>query len=469
MAKETKKVEAKKKSPKTPQNPPVVTPVEEPVVVTPGEVTTQNIVNSVGTTGLDANHRVDLLKMAHETFVKDPNASKRFSLELVESMSHITAMGIVSALVDEAQFGESTFTAVLRAKAYPQLVLAAHDMGIKLPDVKSLPPVPGKEGMIELPSDQIKPSAETKNALKKEHEVEQKGAKGEIELDPKKVAEMDDDALKEALTYILITDPKRSHNIKDTLTRCVDFMREFRMAQANKAQNVVEAMETLDSRSVYDWLNDAFSYVKPTHLLSGIGMGMRTVVDSEKGGISAFLILRQTLTDKDGTICWDDQSIADAVRAIVIWSCNDAIAKDTTAIEKLPTNSSGYKEEKAKFEKSIAHFNDIIDAISNPNFDFVDGMLESLDKDDKIATKMAGRICKAYYPETLKNAEDYKNLNANIQQRAGIIANMFREPGNTNLNYSEANLSDLVEYTEEEKVELRKEAAEAKKEESKNA
>lgn len=470
MAKETKKGA---KAPKTTKTPKVeVPPTEETVVVETTETTGFSPQQMIGSTGssLDANHRVDLIHLMDDVFRKDPNAEKRFTLELRESMNQIVVMGIVASLADEARFGNSTFTAVLSGTAYPQLVVAAHTMGIKLPDIKALEVK--ENGTVEIPSSEFENvNEEAAKQMDAEHKIETEGDSGSIELDPVKVAKMDEDALKKALSYILITGPKLKKSVKDTLVSCVDFMRDYRMAQADSAEKPAEVKDKLDSRSVYDWLNDAFSYVKPTHLLSGIGVGMKVLVETEKNGVSAFMILRGSLTDKEtGVPCWDDQSIADAARAITKWSCEDSIAKDTEKLNALDPKAKDYKKTKEGFENSIAHYKSIIDDVTNPNFNIIDDMENLLESGNHAVVSMAARIRNAFYPETVKKpASDYKNLYNNIKQRAGIIANMFREPGNFNQNYSEANLSDLVEYTEEEKVELRKSAAEAKKEESKNA
>lgn len=465
MAKEAKKVPSKKKStPKTPGNPPTV---ETPVVETSSEgvnASQMTVKNLAGTTGsaLDANHRVELLHLADDIFRKDPNAEKRFTLELREGMNSIIAAGVVSALADEAQFGNGTFTAVLQSSMYPQLVTVAHDMGIKLPNIKALP-----DGTVELPSTDIKPTKEAKQQLEEEHNIQIAGEKGEIELDPVKVAELDEDALVKALKYILVTGPKQKAQIKDTLVQCVEFMSAYRSALVAAGKDTTD----YSSYTTYDWLNDAFSHVKPTHLLSGIGLGMRMLADSELGGVSAFCILRTSLTDKEtNTPCWDDQSIADATKAIIKWSCEDKIAKDEAGIAALDEKSKTYDVDKKMFEKSIEALKVTIDSVMNPNFDLIDDLKDLITADNKTVVKMVSRLRRMFFPESLdKDASDYKNLYDNIQQKAGVITNMFRNASNTNQNYAESNICDLVEYTEEEKIELRKTEAKAKKEESKNA
>lgn len=468
MSKKTNPVESKaKKTPKKPTTPPVTVAETEEVIIPTGGVTAKDLAGSTGGK-LSPDGRVHLLQLADDIFRKDPNAERRFGIELTESVNHIVAAGVLSSMVDEALYGDSSFTAVLRGSVYPQLVLVAHDMGIKLPDIKALPV--NENGEVELPSTQIGVTAETKKKVKEEHEIQTKGNAGEIELDPVKVAKLDEEALKNALSYLLITGSKQQKNVKDYLTTCVDFMRAYRMAKADSAEKPAQVKDELDSRSTYEWLMDVFSYIKPTHIASGIGTGMKWLIQDEHCGVSAFLILRKSLTDSNtGEVCWDDQSIADAARAIVEWKCTDIIKGERAKIEALDKKSPNYKENLKGLEDSIAAFEKVLYEMSNPSFEMIDMLPDLVESGNETACKMAGRIRLAYYPET-KDApsSNYKNLRENLRQRAGIIANMFRDPGTINQEYSVANLTDLVEYTDEEKEELRKEEAKKKKEESKN-
>ena len=156
----------------------VTPPAEEAVIETisqeekPVNMSQMTTKNAVGQTrsSLDANHRVDLLGLAHKVFKEDPDAGRKYSLEFLDAMDSVIAAGIVSALADEAAFGEGSFSVVLQHKLYPQLVLAAKEMGVTLPTPKNLPPA--EDGTVTVNKEQIKLSKEAKEELKNEKAIE---------------------------------------------------------------------------------------------------------------------------------------------------------------------------------------------------------------------------------------------------------------------------------------------------------
>lgn len=460
---------------------PVEAPVEQTVVETVEEtktskekpeekanatnITTKNMVGRVNSS-LDANHRVDLLNLADDIFRKDPDAERKFTLEIRDSINAIVAAGVVAALADESVYGTSTFSAVLNHAMYPQLVIAAKEMGVTLPNVKALPVNEKDEVIVE--SDKIKVSKDAKKKLQEEHTIEEE----KPELDPVKVADMGEEALKKALQYLLIVGPKKT-NIKNTLVSVVDFMRTYRMTMADKAENVAEAKLKYDGYTVDKWLMDAFSYVKPTFLLHGIGRGLITMASLAKSPVSSFCILRRTLTDPEtNKPVWDDQSIADAVKAIVYLVASNAIADEQKNLDALDKKAKDYKDVSEKYKTSIDHYKKILEYVSNPDFDVISTLVQKMDDEkDPTATKIFAHVKNQYYPDKSRNG--YKNLDYDVVQRAGIITNMFITEADRNEDYNEVNIQELVAYTTEEIKEMReaeaKAKAEAKKEESKNA
>lgn len=478
MAKNNKTIQKKSKTTKV-NNKPAAAP-EEAVIVETVEQSTEskpqdkvnpsqiNVKNLTGNTNskLDANHRVDLLGLADDIFRKDPNAENRFSVEVREGMNSIIAAGVIAAISDEAVYGDSTFSAILNHTMYPQLVVVAKDMGVTLPNIKSLDVK--NDGTVEVSASQVKVSKTAKEQIVEEHAIEDE----KPELDPVKVAAMSEDDLKKALQYLLIVGPKKS-NIKQTLTSVVDFMRTYRMTLADKAENAAEAKLKFDDYTVDQWLMDAFTYVKPTFLLHGIGRGLITMASLDKSPISSFCILRKSLTDPETKQpVWDDQSIADATKAIIYLVASNCINDEQKNLDALDKKAKDYKEASKKYQDSIQHYKDILGYVSNPDPEIITSLVEKMDKDkDPVAIKIYGRIKDQYYPEKARGG--FKNIDYNITQLAGIICNMFKPIADRDTDYSTSNLHDLVAYTTEEIKEMReaevKAAAEAKKEESKNA
>lgn len=432
--------------------------------------------NAVGSTNsqLDANHRVQLLDLADRVFNR-PGAEKVFTLDLRENVNAIVAAGIVSALADEAAFGNSTFSAVLKSSMYPQLVVTAKDMGIKLPEMKAL--AVKDDGTVEVKSNDVKVSKEAKEQMKKEKEVAAAGDAGDIELDPEKVAELGEEALVNALKYLFITSFQRGKvGVKATVEKTVDFMKAYRNALAKKAENSEEAIANYNSRTMYEWLADISKYVEPTMISKGIGMGLVALVDIESAPLSAFLTLREALCDKETKKpTWSDQEIADATRFFIEFICKSEIAKERNAIENLDSKQKDYKNIVAKHEEVIANYEKRMSNVTGFSFDICEKMCT--EEGNKIAyiLKASNRIKEQYYPECDKAVPNsrYIGLDENLRQRSGIILNLFRAPGNYHQNYSESNLVNIetmsIEDWQKMIAEQKKQATAEKKAESKNA
>lgn len=186
--------------------------------------------------------------------------------------------------------------------------------------------------------------------------------------------------------------------------------------------------------------------------------------------IAPFCLYRRTATQKDSA---DDQSIADIVRTLIVWSCKGVIADNERnikeaerLIKKKEEDSKSKdavvaKDAKAaikkcneeisnKFNPIIASMNEIIEEISNPSFDIVDNLIANYNGDAEseeyaLSRRMVGDIMKTYYKDLNREKLDEATMLATVQQRAGVIFNMFRSPLNQNQNYSEAYISELKE------------------------
>lgn len=478
---------APKAAPKAPEKP-VVETAEVEVVETVhgapdpiGEAkVVENLLAKYGKApgrGLSLDGRVMLLNLSRRQFVEDPDAVNKYGETTVKIMDRINAAGIISTFADEAVCGDGSFAMILENNLYPMLVKAAKENDIDLPDLKLLANLKDDKNAVVLKASDIKMSEKTKEAAKKEHDLLKEGDDGKIELDPKKVAHMGEEDAKKALEYILIRDMKQHKNIKDSLVGAVEFMQEYRLELANQAENAGEAREKIAERSMYAILNDLFQYVTPTIHINGFGKGMRDSIANEGSPITAFEILHRNLTDKEThKTAWDDQSIADATRAIIEFICNNRIKTSKEILAELDPKDENYEATKKGNEAEIAESERILGILKNVSFDII----TRLDNPDtpaeeiKISNTAMGRILSMYFPE-IDPADRplWAGLEHNIRQRAGILLNLFCEPGCKNLAYDESNLIEirkmsLEEYEAEQKK--KKEAElEAKKASSKNA
>ena len=475
---------AAKTAPKVDPAPKVENPVVETVQTeVVNEDGTKKVVETIaagkGSASLSLDGQVKLLDLASRRFVENPNAEGKYGKEFVDSMDRLTAAGIVAVFADVAANDTSQFAYVINKSCYPALVSAANSIGVTLPDVKLLAAPVDKNGTVNenavvVKTDQIKVSEETKTKAQEEKKIAEQGAAGKLELDPKKVAHMSEEDLKNALTYILVTNLKQHKSPKNALIETVDFMQAYRLELAEQAENAGEAKEKIAERSMYEILQDAFKYVKPTIHLKGIGVGMRDKMVDSGSVLGAFLILRNHMTDKGADKPdWDDQSIADATRILIEIIAQERVDENKERLASLDTKDKDYKTKKSCYEREIKENEDILNELSNVSFNV-------LESDSKSIANDFGRIIEQYFKDVdVAERPRYDNLEANIKMQAGIILNLFRAPGNKNQNYDESNLLEIKKISLEEyekrqqeakKAELEAKKAEAAaKQESKNA
>lgn len=414
-----------------------------------GELTTGNV------SGLDANHRVELNGQIIDLFVKNPNAANRFGVQTVEVMTDIAAIGVITAIADETINGNSQFATTMKREAYAKLLTVAENIGVKLPALNALPPA--EDGKVTLEAKNVKVSKDTEKSLKDEKAVVEKAEKKEIEMDPVKVAALDEQALKDALEVILITGLRKNNkSIKDVLVEAVDFMIAYRSEQYK--DNPEKKQEYVES-SMYAILNDIFSIVRPVVQLKGIGQGMKRLIENEKSPLSAFVILRDQLLEKkfdaehpDEEIkaCWDEQSIADTVKALVELVLDD---DEKRFNELLKSDSAKDKAAKEGYENELKRVKEIRENLRNISFDLVKEFEDSEKLDEQsVCAKAFTRLMKSYYPKESRTPAHYPNLNANLAQRAGNILNLFRNPGDKNQLYCEANILPMGEAVKAEEV-----------------
>lgn len=466
---------ASKKAPQVDPAPKVENPeVERPVVQTvatnqKGTVETiENIVAGKGAGGLSMDGQVRLLDLTRRQFIEDPNAEGKYGKTVIDTMDRVVAAGIVAVWADVSVNDNSTLAYVVKKSCYPQLMAAAKEIGVTLPDVKLLAapvdPSTGEanENQVVVKTDQIQVSEETKKQAKEEKKIAEQGAAGKLELDPEKVAHMGEEDLNKALKFILIDNLKKNKSPKNALIETVEFMQKYRLELANQAENAGEARQKAFERSMYEILMDAFKYVKPTIHLKGIGVGMHTIMTETGSVLPAFLILRNHMTDKDkDKPDWDDQSIADATRALIEMIANDRIENAKALLEALDPKEKDAEARKASYEREIKDNENILNELSNVSFDF-------LDKDNEDVHKAFGRILEQYYKDVdVKERPLYENLEANLKMQGGIILNLFRAPGNKHQNYDETNLLEIkkmsLEEYEKKVAEQKKAELEAKK------
>lgn len=450
-----------KKGPKVPPAPEVKA---EEKVVEPEVINDKNKINVIDANnlvdqlnnprpGLDANHQVDLLNGLDRHFMQ-PNAANKLGIsqETVDKVNAFTAHGWVAVAATEGMFGTSAFAQTIRQSQLPTIIDAAHDMGISI-DQKALP-APNEDGTIQIPSTAIKPSKEAKEQLKKEHEILEK----KPNTDPTKIES--DAELKDAINFVMADAKNGWEKIKNA----IQFYRSYLSAKANKSDKKEEELAALNKKSNLELLDEIKNVIHDCPIvLSGIGRSMGTFTGSTKNPIAAFCMLKSSATNrKTGECELSDNEVADYTRAIVTWvnelsidNYNTRIAeheKNLAVLKKdAKKNAEGIKDVEGKIEScknSIAHCEEIIDMLTNASTDTVDSLItdyaDAKSDNNRAARLVFQKVFETYYSDVDLEKNDIATVKHNVQQRAGIIVNLFRDPTTPNLEYNEANLTEMV-------------------------
>ena len=97
-----------------------------------------------------------------------------------------------------------------------------------------------------------------------------------------------------------------------------------------------------------------------------------------------------------------------------------------------------------------------INDLKNPSFDGVDTLIEDYNGTDdtkpeyKRACLIVDTVVKTYYKDVDQTKIDKDAFLKNVQQRAGVIINMFRDPLSQSIAYNEGNIVELTEKPAEE-------------------
>lgn len=434
---------------------------KKPVVEEDSVKILQDAMNAESSSGLDANHRVELMGLIRKTFVDEERPQFIAPTSTRVHMNKLLQIGIVAEIAQETISGKSSFAITLQKSGYSELLETAKELGVTLPSLKLIEantsPAVKKQGNVTVPVGKgsgVKVSAEAKAQLEEDKKIQSDTP----ELDPLKITSEDD--LRKTIDYMF----RRKKNFGQNLVDIVDFMRNYRMNQASQAENSTEAMQKLDDRTTTAWLDDIFRYTKPSFITGGLSAGLCATIDQTNSPVRAFTILRDSIKDGDGKVAWDDQSIADAVTAIVKWKSQLGVSADTANLEKLgdpKKYDTGAKTAAESYNKSINAQKERINVVLCPSSDFMSTFADKLASGEKNHVTLAGIIRRMYYPETLtdenKNKE-YANLNDLIIQHIGIIFNMFLPADSQLEDYSEINLDPVSE-----KKKVKKEGDKTKK------
>jgi hypothetical protein len=447
--------------------------VNEVVEATVEQVKATTQPTTTTSTTMDRNHQVDMLKIMHETFhpSHDPDAAAHtgFSQETVDKMNRLKALGIAVVFGQEVAFGNSDFAMILRKADLPELKEAMVEIGMKLDETKLLAAKEtGDANDVKVPSTAIEVSEETKERLKKDAEAT-KASQGKV-YDPTKIK--DDTELKEALSGILAIN--RDEKLIDSIYKAISFWLAYQKVKANKA-NDKDRIQELNSMSNVDIFQEVVNLTGRTGTLC-YGLANHIFMQTAATGspVSAWCCLYSSSINKETGICkYANEELADIIKCLVMYEANNIRAKAQATIEA--ENKLAEKDRVQSHidtaNKNIAYADKAAQAVVCAPSEFVSTLKEKYLTKDNFAHKTVICIKKAFYSdidaEKMSTVKMDSFLN-NCANYAGIISNLFRDPGNQLEGYS-AEKSDHLEFKTAEEIEAEKtEAAKAEAEAAAN-
>mgnify|MGYP006978910906 FL=1 len=414
--------------------------------------------NSKSDTGLDANHQVDLLNGLKTFFHDDPNAKTRFGEAVVEKIDGITAIGFVTVLVNEIVSAKTPFAVKMSSAQLGAITEVAPMLGIQI-DAKLLP-APNADGTVQVPSNAVIVSKETKEKVKKEKAVvEEKPT-----TDPSKIT--NDEQLKKSLVFILC-DTSASTRPYDRMIRATEFFRSVRSLEASKLADADESktkLAEIKAKSVSDILEDMRLLIGECPFSTvGLAHYVFNQARETRNPISPFIILYRSSRNKTTNAGLEDSTVAAIVKVLVNWNVDESLKEYEVAYkrhEKIVKDSSEStrKNMLEPIQKNIDYCKSIKECISHPNFDAVESLIDDFKGEDvkkkNKATFIVRNIIDLWMPDVkfdeLESNEKKDEILENVKKRAGVIVNAFLDPLEQNIAYKEFSTATSAEKKEEE-------------------
>ena len=433
--------------------------VEAPVVEAPateetGKSTTATIVDMAAGKGLTQSEKLQFAtELRHR--VTELKEEDNPPLEMIKGYNMIRDITFIDLAAGEIACGTSATGFIFSGNemAYKALCGLALTMGVTMPDFKALPS-PTKEQLhsaglesigetkyVSIESKDV--SKETKEKKKKERQLNDEAEKADKAYLTDHTKIQTPEQLSEALGFQLV-------NLKvaspvERLITAAQFYRSYLEARAEKSNNPEAELAKIHENSLADLLQDISTMVPPTFAIEGFGKHLCKLAESNGSVIPAFNLFRKASVNKTTGKCkFSDEECAVLVRVILVWNATAqiaAISKDIKALNKdAKANAKAIEQCTAK----IQHQQDIIALASEPDFDIADNFIAAY-KDDKhvnhkLAIALYNSVMSAYYPDADIPELEIDTALLNVQQRIGIIINLFNSELGKRDDYSEENL-----------------------------
>lgn len=469
------------KNDKKTKNPPVEAPVvKTPEEKVPAESTTVNTGAAGVPDGMSQHDKVlygSLLQHRKDEMVRNgvENAEKYQALTMIEDAV------LIDVAVTELVIKKNPMSLILTAneKNYEAVKLLASEMGVSLPEFKTLPK-PTKEQLaavgltdtadkVVLKLEDKNVSKEAKEQKKKEQKIIDESLKKDYLKDLTKIET--DEQLKEALAFQLVN-PSITNPVERVVTT-TQFYRSYLEARAEKSADPKAELEKVHGFTLPDLLQDIITMVPPTFITSVFGQRLGRIAHDANSVVPAFIAFKNCVTDrKTGNVKFSDEEIAAFVRCLIVWyvsektaSLNNEIKTKEENIKVLKkdakANAKGIESEEKKIaglKSTITHFSDMISLVTDPSFEIVDNLVAIYnDKENPnhiYAKAIVKEVLNSYYSDVDIPELEFDTALLNVQQHVGIIYNLFSSELAKRDEYSKDKLIELsVEEKPEEKSE----------------
>lgn len=357
------------------------------------------------------------------------------------------------------------------------LKLLAEERGVKLPDYKNLPK-PTKEqlaaagleaapGQVVLALEEKHISEETKKKVKHEAKLNEDAQSGKKEYLKDHTKIETDEQLKEALEFQLSTGS--STNPITRLVTTTQFLRAYREAIAEKADDPQAELAKIHELTLADLLQDITTMVKPTFVLEGFGKRLGTLAQDANSVVPAFCNFKNcVLNKKTGKYEYDDETCASLTRVVIAWYASAKTAELSASIEAknknlavlkkdAKANAKAIESEEKKIsvdKKTIEMYTKMLALVTDPAFDLADGFIAAYkntdDPNHMYAVKVYKDIVYTYgYDKKNITELEHDSLLLNVQQHIGMILNLFNSEMGKQDAYDEKNLIVFEEKSTE--------------------
>lgn len=447
--------------------------VEAPVVEKPankqeeeaGKSTTTTIVDMAAGKGLTQSEKLQFAtELRHR--VSELREEENPPLEMIKGYNMIRDITFIDLAAGEIACGTSATGFIFSGNemAYKALCGLALTMGVKMPDFKALP-APTQEQLhkagLESIGDTKYVSIEAKDVSKETKERKKQERKLNDDAEKADKAYLNDhtkietpEQLSEALGFQLV-------NLKvaspvERLITAAQFYRSYLEARAEKSDNAEAELAKIHESSLADLLQDISTMVPPTFAIEGFGKHLCKLAETSGSIIPAYNLFRKASVNKTTGKCkFTDEEVAVFVRVILVWNATAQIANISKDIKVLNKDAKANAKAIEQCTEKIQHQQSIIALASEPDFDIADNFIVAYKNKEHakhaLAVTLYNSIMSTYYPDADIPELEVDTALLNVQQRIGIILNLFNSELGKRDEYSEDNL--IAFSTEGEKPE----------------